>query len=275
MATLGPGAGIQATIYSSLQSGLTQGLTKGLKSLLPQPKKPPANIIVPQREARITLEYIAPTPLGGATSGAQNGTMLQENIKSATLQRPPSTVAKTTDPAATPPAPQRSTLTMDVSIYSSDAIAESLSESMTARQVTHNTAAGFYVDEWGFAPGSIQIGARVIFRTQPDQQIQSVRSWFQQTKRLTPFIPGAPGIVRFHDSFSGISLQLNLVSLTLTRVADDPVRGQLTITAEVLADLTNLPSTTATQSVAPITPVSPASSLFAFQNSQISGSITA
>jgi hypothetical protein len=270
-------AGIQATIYSSIQGGLTAAASKGIKSLT-NPATSLSSAVAASNaqgnasqaplESRITLEYIPPSTTSTPSQSVQS---TQSNIAAATPQRPPYLISASTA-SAPAPAPARSLLAFDVSIYTSDAIAEAMTETLRASQITHKTAAGFYVDEWGPMPGSLEIISRVIFRSNlgPSAPIQAVRAWFQQTKRITPFALGGPGIVRFHDSYSGISLQLNMMDISLQRTSDDPMRGLLTIHAEVIADLTNPQLTSSPSIIPPTSSAVTAASLFAFSNSTLS-----
>lgn len=134
-----------------------------------------------------------------------------------------------------PPEPERTILTLDVSA-NSDGYAQRVSIQSTARQTTHQTVIGNYVDEWGIAIGQLDVDLLVLYGAVPGSQIQSFFDLLESAKRTSPNSSEPPSILRFHDSFLQRSLIISQESLRLEEVAEKQNHARLSINADILHD---------------------------------------
>jgi hypothetical protein len=126
-------------------------------------------------------------------------------------------------------------LTFDVS-RNSNGYAQTVEITESARQSVHNTAGGFYVDEFGYSPGSLNVSVWVLYNTVPGQQVQVFFDLLSKAKLTQPLSNEIPLRLRFHDSYLQRSLIITQDSVRLQADVEAPNRARLSIAATILYD---------------------------------------
>jgi hypothetical protein len=119
----------------------------------------------------------------------------------------------------------------------SNGFAQTIDVGMNARQSVHQTAAGYYVDEYNEGTGTLNIDVEVLYRTNaPGDEIQNFFSMLHQAKLTEPLASGSPFRLRYHDAYLGQSFIITQDSVRLRIDAERPGRARLTIAATILLD---------------------------------------
>jgi hypothetical protein len=189
----------QAGQLSAAQTASGAGKTTGPSGLVTNPAK-----------RTFTLELYSATRVKSATSGVAVGG------------------------SGLPPV---SSLTFDVAVSPSiNGFAQRINYERRARQSIQQSLAGYHVNEFGLAPGSLDIEAIVIWSPTPSAQVQQFFDQLGTAKMSAPNSGDTPFTLRFHDSYLGRSYVITQDGVSLTQDADNPNRGVLRIQATILYD---------------------------------------
>jgi hypothetical protein len=126
-------------------------------------------------------------------------------------------------------------LTFDVG-RNADGYAQVVEITESARQSVHNTAGGYYVDEFGLAPGNLTVDVWVLYGQVPGQQVQNFFDVLKKAKLTQPLSNEIPLRLRFHDTFLERSLVITQDNIRLRTDVEAPNRARLTISATILYD---------------------------------------
>jgi hypothetical protein len=148
-----------------------------------------------------------------------------------------------------------STITLGVSPRSVSGFAQKIDITSTARQNVHQTVVGNYVDEWGIAPGQLEVDCIVTYLGTPGAQIQAFFDLLEKAKRTSPLDDALPSVLRFHDAVLQRSLIITQDSVRFSEDVAAPNQAHLTISATILHDY-GTAQDPATQTAAPA-PVPP------------------
>lgn len=167
----------------------------------------------------------------------------------ATNTSPPTVPTRPRGPASAgnktqqqPQPPTTSTIAQvvfDVAPENADGYAQSVSYGDRPRQTTHQTPAGYYNDQFGFAPGNFSLTAIVVTQDNIFDDMQKFKSLLRQAKQSTPFAPDPAPKLHYENAIDGRSLILNVAAMDLQQSARDPNQCVLTISGEIFQDYSN------------------------------------
>jgi hypothetical protein len=151
------------------------------------------------------------------------------------------------------PTPSSSaTLVFDVAGNGIDGYPQRIDYTTTARQAIHNTAVGFYVDEFNEAPGQLDLDIAVLYRGVEAQQVQAFFNLINQSKLTNPLANEPPYRLRYFDSHLQRKLIITQENVRCSLDADQPNRARLSISASILYDYSSpQPSAPAVSAIAP------------------------
>jgi hypothetical protein len=206
--------------------------------------------LTPSPSRKIVLELITGPVTQAPAATAAPTVMLPTQVNGLPVPAPPppaaplapspSLPAGASDPDATGslgPGPNNvAYLAFDVSLAGGDGFAQTLTYRHMARQSIHQTAKGFYVDEFNIAPGKLTINAMVIFQGDASTQVQAFMDVLYKAKMTTPMSPSVPTTLLFHDVSLGRSLAITQTAIEISVSADEPSVGRVIIEADILLD---------------------------------------
>lgn len=106
----------------------------------------------------------------------------------------------------------------------------------SARQSIQHTLSGFHVNEYNESPGRLDLEADVVWTTTPNNDVRNFFNLLKSAKRSNPLSTGTPAVVRFFDTFLGLSLTISQEDISLEQSAERQNMGRLRISAAVLYD---------------------------------------
>lgn len=115
--------------------------------------------------------------------------------------------------------------------------AQTVNITASARQSVHQTAAGFYLDEFNLGVGQLAVEADVLFGAgSPADQVQTFFDLLYKAKVTEP-ISSEPALrLKFFDSYLARSLVITQDNVRLSLDAERPNRARLSIAATILYD---------------------------------------
>jgi hypothetical protein len=143
-------------------------------------------------------------------------------------------------------------LTFDV-VPGVDGYAQTATITEMARQSIHNTAVGFYVDEFNMAPGQLSIDVDVLYGSVPGQQVQKFFDMLNQAKLTSPLSNENPTSLRYFDSYLQRQFVITQDSVRCSLDAERQGRARLSIAATILYDYSS-PANTSTTGASALTP---------------------
>jgi hypothetical protein len=133
------------------------------------------------------------------------------------------------------------TITFDIGRVA-DAYLQSFEIASNARQTVHQTAVGFYVDEFNEGTGTLTLEAEVIYSGSAGTgsiaaaQVQQFFDFLHASKLTDPLANEAPSRLLYIDSYLNRSLIITQDGIRFRAEADKPGRGMLSINATILYD---------------------------------------
>ena len=129
-------------------------------------------------------------------------------------------------------------------IPASDGMAQGVSYHFSARQSTHQTQGGFYVDEFGTAPGTVSIDlVCLVYAVGNSGQVVSVadqidkfKAFLDDAKLSNPLSPSYPQLLRYVNAFDGRSFILTQTTLDFRMDATRPNTLLVTVAGDILLD---------------------------------------
>lgn len=138
-------------------------------------------------------------------------------------------------PPAQPSTQPIAQLTFDIAM-GYDGFAQTVSYSWIARQQTHQTAGGFYVDEFGQGPGSFALDVLVACVGDIQDKIEKFKAVLDQAKLSNPLSPDFAKVLRYANAYDGRSLLLTQTRLDVREANDRPNTLMVSIAADILND---------------------------------------
>lgn len=106
-----------------------------------------------------------------------------------------------------------------------------------ARQTIEQSAAGFHVNEFGLAPGRLDIDAIIVYQGMEYAQVDSFFSFLRQVKVNNPLAQiDPPGKVMFTDTYLQRSLSITIETIMIEQVAGSNNQAHLVLGASILHD---------------------------------------
>jgi hypothetical protein len=129
-------------------------------------------------------------------------------------------------------------LIFDVALgYQPNAIPQRVAYTEIARQSIEQTAVGFHVNEFGLAPGRLDIDAVIIYQGMEYAQVDSFFSFLRQIKSNNPLgNVTPPGSVLWIDVYLQRQLSITLESVMIEEVAGENNKAHLVMGASILRD---------------------------------------
>jgi hypothetical protein len=148
-------------------------------------------------------------------------------------------VGATGVPAQVGPVPSiASPLYLDVTLASSpNAVPQRVAYTAIARQTIDQTAVGFHVNEFGLAPGRLEIDAVIVYRGVEYAQVDTFFQFLRQVKTVNPLRQVTPpGEVLFFDMYLQRRLSITIETIMIEEVAGSNNQAHLTMSASILRD---------------------------------------
>lgn len=142
-------------------------------------------------------------------------------------------------------------LTFDTTI-AADGLAQNISYSFSARQTTHQTAGGYYVDEFGEAPGSLAIDLLVLSTGGLPDQLRKFKSLLDNAKLSNPLSPSFPATLTYVNSYDGCSFIITQTRIDFREEAERPNTLMVSISGDILQDYAQPPARTSSSGVATV-----------------------
>ena len=165
---------------------------------------------------------------------------------STTANSSPLAVAPTSPGSAGAPpvvqVPQPSKQTVDMllfdvpyTLYTQGAM-QSVSYTFSARQSIHQVAGGFYNDQFGLSPGSINFDLIVPIAGDMPTRVMAFKTFLEEAKLSNPLSPASPLQLRYVNEYDGMAFLLTQARLTMSYSADRQNMLIVSISADVLQD---------------------------------------
>jgi hypothetical protein len=127
------------------------------------------------------------------------------------------------------------TLVFDV-VMGFNGFAQNISYTFSPRQTTHQTAGGFYVDEFGLAPGSLAIDVLVATTNDLQSQLSQFTAILETAKKANPLSPSFAQVLRYVNAFDGRAFLLTQTRLDVRMQNDRPNQLLISLSADILTD---------------------------------------
>ena len=195
-----------------------------------------------RRLAGIAISAALPAPLSTLVAGS--GTSITLALTRSDTP-PPATVSPVSAGGpGTPPTSQAQPssttqvafIRMDVSPAGGNGYAQSIHYTMRTRQSNHQTPSGFYVDEFGFAPGTLVVEAIIAASDGVITNLANFRNLLIQAKLTNPLQPQPAATLIYVNSIDGTRMLLTQTELDFSQDASAPNQARVTITSDVLRD---------------------------------------
>lgn len=158
------------------------------------------------------------------------------------IARPTSPGSPGNPPTALAQSPQTqptAIVTFDISPSGGVGFVQSISDRTEAHQSVHQTASGFYIDQFGMKPGELNIEAVVAFTSDVATQVQVFKDLLYKAKLLatanTVYINPPPRLL-YTNSVDGRTLLLSQTELEVKQSAERPNMATVSIRATILTD---------------------------------------
>jgi len=130
-----------------------------------------------------------------------------------------------------------STITFDVfNGPVTNAFAQRINYEQRARQSLQQSLAGYHLNEFGLAPGSLDIESIVVWSTAAAAQVQLFFDQLANAKMSAPNSSDSPFTLKFFDSYLGRAYTITQDGVRLSQDVENPNRGILSIQATILFD---------------------------------------
>lgn len=207
------------------------------------------------RYAKAGLPALVPVTVPASITLELSGTSQQTSTLLPIAPRSPGSPGRPPQPGKAQRKPQTlETITFDVAT-TKDGFAQTISYSFTARQSTHQTAGGYYVDEFGTAPGSLSIDVIALATDVGDlaNRLSRLKSLLDEAKLSNPLSPAFPTVLRFLNAYDGCSFILTQTRIDFRYSADEPNRLAVSIGGDILQDYGTTPKRGTTGNIAAVT----------------------
>jgi hypothetical protein len=149
-------------------------------------------------------------------------------------------------------APVLATVVFDVATGRNTAgFMQRISYVQRARQSVQHTLGGFHYNEYGIAPGRLEIDAAVVWSPSPSSDYNNFFQLIKLGKSANPLTGTAPCQLRFTDTYLGITLIISQEDCSLDQDAERPNQGRLRINAAVLYDYSSGVPPTSSDTISP------------------------